>query len=213
VLVVSSPGVLGPITGEPADENAPIAPSNAYERSKAAAEKLARTYPAAIIVRPEFVYGPGDTHVLGLFRAVKRGVFFFVGTGKHTCHPTFISDAVAGMLLCIEKGRPGLIYQVAGPRPVTFRELGCTIAAALEVRPPWMMVPRPFALLGAYGLEALGSVIGRTPPLSRAGVAFFGESRRFSWQKARRELGYRPQVELAEGVGKTVAWYRERGVL
>ena len=39
-LYISSPGVLGPIQGEPANEETPLAPSNPYERSKAVAEKM-----------------------------------------------------------------------------------------------------------------------------------------------------------------------------
>lgn len=213
LLYVSSPGVLGPIAKGSADESAPLAPSNPYERSKAAAEQLALNYPSVVVVRPEFIYGPGDMHVLGLFRAVQNGTFFYVGLGQHTCHPTFLSDAVKGMLLCMEKGRPGEIYHVTGPRAVTFRELGETIAAALGVRPPWLMIPKPVAWLGAACLELAGKVTGRVPPLSRSGVAFFGESRRFSWQKASEDLDYLPQVELPDGVEKTVAWYQEHGYL
>ncbi len=217
VLHVSSPGVLGPIFGEPADETAPLAPSNPYERSKAAAERVALDYAAAglpvVIARPEFVYGPGDEHVLGLFRSVQSGRFFYVGRGKRTCHPTYVEDAVRGMLLCIERGRAGQVYHLAGPQPVTFRQLGETISAALEVRSPWLSLPRSVAWLGAAGLELAGRVLGRTPPLSRTGVAFFSEDRCFSWQKAHRELGYSPQMPLSEGARRTVVWYREQSWL
>jgi len=46
VLHLSSPGVLGPTVGEPATEDAPCAPTNPYERSKAAAEQLACDFAA-----------------------------------------------------------------------------------------------------------------------------------------------------------------------
>jgi dihydroflavonol-4-reductase len=166
-----------------------------------------------VICRPGFVYGPGDRHVLGLFQAVRRGRFFFIDGGRHFCHPTFIADAVAGMLLCLGGGRSGAIYHIAGPRPVTFRELAETIAAALDVRPPWMSVPRWSAMLGAIGFEALGRVSGWKPPLSRTGVAFFSEDRLYSWQRAHDELGYTPEYDLATGVARTIAWYRQQGWL
>lgn len=217
VLYVSSPGVLGLIAGAAADESAPPAPSNAYERSKAAAEQIVRVYAAAglpvVIGRPEFVYGPGDTHVLGLFRAVAQGRFFYIGSRDYTCHPTYVDDAVDGLLRCLEDGQRGEIYHVTGPRAVTFGELAETIAAALDVPQPRWTAPRSLAWLGAAVLEAIGRVTRRTPPLSRSGVAFFSENRRFSWEKARRELGYVPQTDLVEGVARTVAWYRQQGML
>jgi nucleoside-diphosphate-sugar epimerase len=217
VLHVSSPGVLGPIARGLAAEDAPYAPSNPYERSKAAAEQVARDFAArglpVVIARPEFMYGPGDRHVLKLFRAIHRGQFFYIDGGQHLCHPTFVDDAVTGMLLCASRGQPGQVYHLAGPRPVSFRELGETMASALGVRPPRWNLPRWVAMLGASGLETLARMNGRTPPLSRTGVAFFSEDRLFSWQKAQRELGYTPEHDLVTGLSITVAWYRQQGWL
>lgn len=217
ILHVSSPGVLGPITGPSADESAPLVPSNPYERSKAAAEQVAQVYARAglpvIVARPEFIYGPGDSHVLGLFQAVQRGLFFTINGGYFTCHPTYIDDAVMGMLLALQKGRQGEIYHIAGPEPITFRELGVTIAAALGVAPPRLNLPRWLAMVGAAGLEMIAKIGRRPAPLSRSGVAFFSENRRFSWQKAHNELGYTPKYDLPTGVAQTVAWYQEQKLL
>ena len=217
VLHVSTTGVLGPIPGSPAAEDAPCGPTNAYERSKAAAEQVALEFSSlglpVVICRPGFVYGPGDRHVLGLFRAIQRGRFFFIDGGRHICHPTFISDVVSGMLLCLSHGREGAIYHIVGPRAVTFRELGETIAAALGVETPRLALPRWSAMLAATGLELLGWASGRKPPLSRAGVGFFSEDRSYSWLRAHNELGYTPEFDLAAGVAQTIAWYRERGWL
>ncbi|MAT96482.1 MAG: hypothetical protein CL608_05005 [Anaerolineaceae bacterium] len=217
ILYISSPGVLGPISGPPADETAPLAPSNPYERSKAAAEQVAQVYASAglpvVIARPEFIYGPTDLHVLGLFKAVRDGRFFTINGGQNHCHPTYIDDAVSGMLLALVNGRPGEIYHITGPEPVTFRELGQTIAAALDVPPPGLNLPRWLAWLGATGLELGMGLLNKEPPLSRTGVAFFSEDRRFSWQKAHEELGYTPQCDLPRGVAETVAWYRANGLV
>ena len=221
LLHVGSAGVLGPIRDRPDgflfDETMPLAPSNAYERSKTLAESYAREFALAglpvVIVRPEFVYGPGDLHVLGLFRAVQRGVFFYIGNGHNHCHPTFVDDAVDGMLAGLERGRAGQAYQIAGPRSVSFRELAETIAAEIGVPPPRLRLPKVLATLGAAGLEVVGDVTGRAIPLSRTGVAFFSEDRRFTSAKAERELDYRPRVDLREGIARTVAWYRAEGLL
>jgi dihydroflavonol-4-reductase len=217
ILHISSPGVLGPITGPPADETAPRAPSNAYERSKAAAEEVALSFARegapVVVARPEFIYGPGDRHVLGLFQAVQRGRFFYISGGHTSCHPTYIEDATDGLIRCLSDGAPGEIYHITGPNPVTFRELGRRMAAALDVREPWLSLPRSAAWLGALALETGSRITGKKAPLSRSGVAFFSENRRFSWEKARQALDYRPQYELQDGLRLTVDWYRQQGLL
>jgi nucleoside-diphosphate-sugar epimerase len=219
VLHLSSPGILGRTGPTPASEDAPIVPTNPYERSKAAAERLALEYAAkglpVVVARPGFIYGPGDQHVLRLFKSIQSGWFSYIGGGVCLCQPTFVADAVAGMLACLHRGRVGEVYQFAGPRPVTFRELGETIATTLGVPPPRWNLPRWLAMSGAVGLEVLANASGSgwIPPLSRTGVAFFSEDRVFSWQKAERELGYMPAWDLATGVPITVSWYRQRGWL
>jgi len=221
VLYISSAGVLGPFTGNPTDpapdEDSTLAPSNPYEQSKAAAELIARSYINAglpvIIVRPEFIYGPGDLHVLGLFGAIQRRQFFYIGNGYNTCHPTYIDDTINGMLRALEYGKPGEIYHITGPRPITFRELAETIAAELDVAPPRLALPKSLVWLGAAGVESVATKLGRSVPLSRTGVAFFSEDRRSTFAKAGKELGYEPQVDIQEGIARSVAWYRENGLL
>jgi nucleoside-diphosphate-sugar epimerase len=214
VLHVSSPGVLGATGKVLADESAPYCATNWYEKTKAAAEDVVRFYAAqrlqVTMARPGFIYGPGDKHVLRLFQAVKQGRFFYIDAGKYMCHPTFISDAVDGMLLCLRQGHAGEAYHILGPRPVTFRELGTEMARALEVRPPRMSIPKPLAMLGAVGLECAAKITGKKPPLTRTGVDFFGQDRQYSWERAHKELGYQPKYDLAEGMAQTVAWYRKQ---
>jgi dihydroflavonol-4-reductase len=221
VVCISSAGVLGPMNGfhpeSVPDETFPLRPSNGYERSKAGAEMIAATFAEqglpVIIARPEFVYGPGDLHVLGLFQAIQKRLFFYVGNGRNTCHPTYIDDTVDGLLRCLHKGRVGEIYHLSGPRPVPFRELAETIAAELGVRPPRLAFPRSLVWGGAAGAELIMPRLGHKPPLSRTGVAFFSENRRSAFDKAQRDLGYVPRVDLAQGVAESVAWYRMQGLL
>ncbi len=217
VLHISSPGVLGPVAGDPAGEDAPPAPSNAYERSKAAAEEVAHEFIGrglpVIIVRPEFIYGPADRHVLALFRAVRSGRFFYIDGGRHYCHPTFIDDAVNGILSCLRRGIGGQTYHITGPRPVTFRELIETMAAALGVRRPRLSVPRWVALGAATCVEIGGRLGGLKAPLTTSAVRFFSEDRKFSWRKAHEDLHYSPQHDIASGISLTCQWYRARGWL
>jgi nucleoside-diphosphate-sugar epimerase len=77
----------------------------------------------------------------------------------------------------------------------------------------------PFHLLYAAGFvaERAWSVVGRlgvfarrAPPLTRLGVCVFGTDNRHSIEKARRELGYHPQVSIREGIRRAGYWYCQR---
>jgi len=61
--------------------------------------------------------------------------------------------------------------------------------------------------------EAICVPLGVEPPLYRRRVDFYTKSRAFDISRARRELGYNPQLSLDEGLRRTVAWYREHGWL
>jgi len=220
VLHLSSPGLLGPIDRDAPDatEDARPNPTNAYERSKAAAEQALREDAAqhgaiAIVARPEFVYGPRDRHVLRLFRTIKKRRFFYIGRGDALCHPTYIDDAVAGLLAAADRGLPGRVYHVAGPRPVPIRELVETYARALRVARPVVHVPEGPVRLALTLLEPLARRARVPLPLSTSAVDFFTFDRHFSIQRARDELGFEPSTDLPEGVRRTVRGYEDAGLL
>lgn len=221
VLYIGSLGVVGPVA-DPAradwpDESAPLAPTNPYERSKAAAEEVALTFSRQgldiVLARPEFVYGPGDTHVLGLFRAIQRRQFFYVGDGLNWCHPTYVDDCVAGLLACLRRARSGALYHLAGPQPVTWRAFAATAANCLGVPAPRLRLPYALLWPAVWLAEAVGGRVGWRPPLSRSGLAFFSQNRGGSWAAAQADLGYGPRTDLTDGFSQTIAWYRQRGWL
>jgi len=216
VTYLSSPGLLGP-SDALLDEDAPPAPSNAYERSKAQAEAALRALRArvrteVVIVRPEFVYGPGDVHVLRLFQAIRARRFALVAGGRAFCHPTFVTDAVTGILAASDRGAPWRTYHVAGPRPVTIAELATTFGRAVGVVPS-LSVPAWLMNALAASCEAVAPLVGLAPPVTKSAVDFFARSRQFATRRAAEELGWRPTVDLEQGVAATVAWYREHGML
>jgi nucleoside-diphosphate-sugar epimerase len=215
---MSSPGVLGPVRGAPADEDAPLAPTNPYERAKAAAEEEVHAFERehgarVVIVRPEFVYGPGDHHVLRLFQAIRRRRFFYIGTGRALCHPTYVDDAVRGVLAAFDRGALGRTYHVAGPRAVTIAELVTAIARALSVPPPRVHVPERAVRLAIRALRPAARAVGWTLPLDESGVDFFTFDRAFSIARARDELGWTPEIDVEEGSKRTAAWYEESELL
>jgi len=219
VVHCSTTGVLGPTGAGPADEDAPLAPSNVYEHTKAAGERLALARAAEsglalAVARPALVYGPGDLHLLGWFRAIARGWYRVVGSGENFLHPVYIDDVSEGLVRCATHVPAApRVYHLVGPTPVAIRDLAAAIGAALGRRVPRTRIPRAAAWGVARVLEAVPGVSPAQLPLTRSRVTFMTQSRAYRGERAARELGFVPAVDLATGLARTVAWYRAEGLL
>ena len=219
VVHCSTGGVHGHIEHPPADETAPFAPGDVYQRTKLEAEQLAADFGRShrlevVIVRPIGIYGPGDLRFLKMFRGIARGRFPMLGRGDVFYHLTYIDDLVRGFELAGTTPRAaGREYILGGPEYTTLNELVRLIADELDVAGPRMHFPIwPVWVAGAL-CEALCVPLGIEPPLFRRRVDFFRKSRAFNIARAREELGYNPAVDLKTGIKRTAAWYRSRGLL
>jgi len=215
----STVGVHGHVESPPADESSPLAPGDIYQSTKAEAEVLAlefhrkRGLPVAV-VRPGAIYGPAETRFLKLFRAIARGRYAIVGTGRTFYHPVYIDDLVEGFLLALERPEAvGEAFLVCGPSYVSQRDLAALVAKHTGGRVlPFRIPARPVQWAGDV-VEAICVPLGLEPPLHRRRVDFWTKSRAFTIEKARRLLGYAPKVDLDEGIARTAAWYRAAGWL
>lgn len=215
----STVGVHGHVEHPPADETAPFAPGDVYQATKAEAETLAFEYHRrrgvpVTVVRPGAIYGPGETRLLKLFRAIARNRYAIVGTGRTFYHPVFIDDLVAGFLLALDREEAiGQAFLVCGPSYVSQADLAALVAKHTGGRVlPFRIPARPIQWAGDL-VEAICVPLGLEPPLHRRRVDFWTKSRAFTIAKARRLLGYDPQTDLDRGVAVTAAWYREAGWL
>jgi dihydroflavonol-4-reductase len=215
----SSVGVYGDIENPPADESSPCHPDVAYEKSKLAGEQAVLRYAQEsgyelTVVRPAWVYGPHCPRTLKLFKTIKKGRFFFVGDGSTLRHPIYVDDMVAAFeVTAVHEQAPGQVFIIAGPRAVTLRELVEQIAQTLGVSSPGMRIPKWLILPPVLLLEVAGKILKRDVPFTRRSLKFFSGNTAFSTVKAEAQLGFRPRVELAEGLSLTYHWLRENGQL
>jgi dihydroflavonol-4-reductase len=219
VVQCSTVGVHGDIAHPPANEDAPLAPGDVYQETKLEGEGVARAAAARAgvelaIARPTGIYGPGDRRLLKLFRGVARRRFVVLGRGDIWYHLTFIDDLVDGFRLCgTAPAAAGRTYILSGPEVTTLNELVAITADVAGVKPLPLHLPVwPFWVAGA-ACEALCRPFGIEPPIYRRRVDFFTKSRAFDSGRARAEIGYAPRIGLREGIGRTLAWYREAGWL
>lgn len=215
----STIGVHGHVKNPPAAEDAPLAPGDPYQESKLEGERIAARYMAEgrlpiSIFRPAGIYGPGDLRFLKLFRGIKRGRFPMIGDGRTLWHGVYIDDLIDGIIRCGTVDRAvGETFILGGPEYTTLNELVAIVAEAVDARPPRWKIPLAPVYAAAALCEAVCKPLKLEPPLHRRRVDFFTKSRAFDIGKARRELGYAPQVSIREGVARTAAWYAEQGLL
>lgn len=215
----STIGVHGDVSQIPSNEVSPFNPSDAYQRSKLAAEQRVwdwhrRTGIPTTVIRPAGMYGPGDLRFLKLFRSIRGGYFVMLGNGQTLYHSVYIDDVIRGYLLCgTHPAAVGEPFLITGERYVTLNELVELIARVLEVPAPrWRAPVWPFYAAGAV-CEAICVPLKINPPIYRRRVGFFTHNRAFTSAKAQRLLGYTPQVNLEEGLRRTAQWYETNGYL
>lgn len=214
----STQGVHGNVASPPGDESSPIAPEDYYQQTKYEGEQeiaalAARGLPATTL-RPMAIYGPGDpARFLFLFRAVRGGRFLMFGAGRTLYHPLYIDNLVDAFLSASERPGTGETYLIGDARYYSLNDLVRAVAASMdrEVR----ILHLPFAPLwaAAAACETVCRPLGIEPPLFRRRADWFRQNRAFRIDKARRELGYEPAVDLPTGLRRTATWYRDHGYL
>jgi nucleoside-diphosphate-sugar epimerase len=215
---VSSIDVHGLAVAGPADETAPYSrEQDPYSRSKIAGERVVQELikdkgAPAVIVRPGLIYGPRDTNSFGRFAAlIERGKLPIIGSGNNQLPLIYVADVAQGILLASDADQAiGRAYLLVNDELVTQRAYFDAIAAELGVRPPGWHIP----YRGALALGATAELVGhlarmkQPPPLMRFGLKQVAGGNCFTITRARCELGFSPQVNLAEGVRRGIAWYR-----
>jgi nucleoside-diphosphate-sugar epimerase len=167
-----------------------------YAVSKLAGEHMSHAYHdelglPTVTVRPFNVYGPGQTGggaIRAFIESALAGRDLTIhGDGSQIRAWCFVDDMVQGVLLCLEREQAvGNAFNIGNPRStVTVYDLAQRIKRI-------------------SGCE--GDIVFQ--PLHYQDV----EIRTVNVQKARELLGFEPQVELDDGLQRTIAWYRTRAL-
>jgi nucleoside-diphosphate-sugar epimerase len=222
VVHVSSITVHGNDVRGEADESAPLREeSNPYSRSKVAGERLLEQtireqHAPVTIVRPGWLYGPRDVASFArLARTIDTGRMVIVGSGHNHLPLLYIEDAARGVLAASEAQRAeGRAYLLVNDEPVTQRDLLGAIATALGAPMPRRQIPYELALAAGALAENLARLAHRRqpPPVMRYGLQLLGGENRFVIDRARRELDFSPEIDLEEGVRRSVEWYRAASI-
>jgi nucleoside-diphosphate-sugar epimerase len=213
LVLLSSINVLGTRNLDPATEDLPCRRSRDPAADvKIEAEALAQDYHRrgvhVTILRPGFIYGPGDPHnVPRLASALQRGKFAYIGSRANIVPIIHVSDVASAMLLAAAAPASGRVYHISdGSRTSIGDFVGC-LAELLGCPPPERILPYVVPKVGCVLFEMLGRLhLRRGPaPISRPALRFLGTSRFVDIRRARDELGYTPMIGYRDGLADTVA--------
>jgi nucleoside-diphosphate-sugar epimerase len=203
------------------DEDSPCKPVTPHEITKYESEQVARAEVSAggvpvVILRPSQIYGPGDfnSEIPKLIRLARRGLVPIFDGGRGLVPWVFVSDVVDAALSAGDRAEaPGRTYIVSDSDSYLFAAVVAAIARALGRRRAGVLVPRPLAWSAIGLVEVAARVAGRDPPFTLHRLESVCGKRLLGIDRARRELGYVPRVGLDEGIGRTVTWCIERGIV
>lgn len=191
------------------DESRPLPRSwlGLYPETKALAEQVVRaaTGIEAMVVRPRFIWGHGDTSLLPkIAEAAARGQLRWIGGGRYptsTCH---VANVCEGALCAAERGRAGAAYFLTDGEPVETRRFVSALLRSAGVVPPEATVPFWVARGGAWVAEATWRLLRRSgaPPVTRSAVQLFGREVTVDDGLARRELAYVGRVSVEAGLAE-----------
>lgn len=188
LIYASSSSVYGDVKELPLRESMALAPVSPYGVTKLAAEHLVHLYGKAdslsvTSLRFFTVYGPRQRPDMAFHRflkAVRDGQpITLYGDGEQTRDFTFIADLIDVLEASVDRGQPGLVYNVGGGQRIS----------VLKV------------------LEAIGQVTGREVRIDRqAGQKGDMRDTLADTAQAARDLGFVPKTPLATGLKAEWEW-------
>lgn len=210
-VFISSLSIFGAIREkqpyEPIRETDTPQPNTAYGESKLKAEVYLRQQKGFpyVILRPTGVYGPREKDYYLMFDSIKKHTDFAAGYKPQVITFVYVSDVVQAVFLALEKECTGRAYFLSDGCNYSSTEFSDLIIKELGVRCV-LRIKAPLCILKLVTTcgEYWSHITRKMTALNRDKYNIL---RQRNWmcdiEPARRELGYEPQVMLAEGVHLT----------
>ena len=213
----SSQTATGPsLDGQPVTELTPPHPITAYGKSKRAAEeeceRARQDFPVTILRLPA-VYGPRDMAILTFFQTVDKGLKPLIGMKEKRVSLVHAADVAEGVRLALERDEAqNETYFIGGEKQHSWREVSDLTAEILKKKGLTVKLPHSIVYTLA-GISEFFSMFRTKPSVLNweKGRDMVQAHWTCSVEKAMRELGYRQQVSLEDGIRDTVEWYRAQG--
>ena len=170
IVFTSSIAPYGSWEDEKTEESLPL-PTSAYGSSKFVAEEIHKRWQTEkpderklIIVRPGVVFGQNEGgNFTRLFRAMKKGRFFYPGRKDTQKAAIYVKDLVRLMVEMAAKEKPGShLYNTVYTPIHTIEEICKTMAKVTDTKEPKFTVPASALKFAAGFLNGLAKIIGKS---------------------------------------------------
>lgn len=214
-LVVSSQTAVGPsLNGVPVDETSACSPITTYGKSKLEEEQLARSYMDRLpitICRAPAIYGERDTEIFIFFQTFNKGLMTTIGFDEKKLSLLHVKDLANGFYLAaVSDKSAGETYFISSEKYYTWEEVGRVTSEVLNKKPVRIKVPHT----AVYTIAAIAQFFAMfSSKPATLNIEKAKDITQHSWTcdtgKAVRELGYRQNISIEEGIKRTCGWYKE----
>jgi len=196
IVYTSSSEIYGESREIPIREDSPKSPVSIYGVSKLTAEMYAKGYVQEYgmdinPVRLFNAYGPGQGFewVVPIFikKVLNNEQPLVFGDGSQVRCFTYIEDIVKGVTAVMKKGAKGDAYNIANTDEITMKEL-----AELIIKISGKNLKPKIVGFGKDTRTKEREIMKRIPSVEKL-----------------KSLGWKPEVNIQEGIKKTFSWYKE----
>lgn len=219
MVILSSLAGVGPSNGVPLTEKAELNPVSMYGLSKKLMEEVileaASKKDSIKIIRPPAVYGPRESDIYTFFKTFSKGICPIVGDGNHPrLSMVYVTDLVNGIIKSSQKTDAGVhTYFISGTEDYSWNQIrGVTSVVMGKKAIPIKIKPALVKKISGF-IESAASLIGQYPVVNREKANEMVLEWTCSSEKAEKELNYKAEMSLEEGISRTIHWYKKHNWL
>lgn len=213
---LSSPSIFAALKDQLAlAEDAPLPARflNAYAWSKHRAERAVEACdgPSRFILRPQAIFGPGETSLIPrLIEANQHGGIPAFSGRRPLIDVTEVRDVIQGIECCLSAPALGTAraFHLTAGEPLPLHDLLDSLFTRIGIRPKIRQLPYRLVRMIARGADLVPRK--NEPRLTPYTLSILAHSRTLDIRRARNELGYRPAISIDQALDDYATYWKAR---
>lgn len=159
-----------------------------------------------IVIRAGDIYGPeADTWVIRPIQLMQQKVFVLIDGGRGTINHLYVDNLVDGMLLALEQDSYGEVFNLTDGTQTSWKDYYLRLAEISGM-------PKPISM-PKFLVKKAAHFKGKEINFSPETIDFITRQHSYSTEKAQRVLGFKPRINLDQGMARTAEWLSKHPTL